>query len=152
MRMDLDLAIDREEWEPTVAGRRLRFLELSNRELTRYANRLEEQYEKAVKIMVDRPELPLDQVAEIVLKHEDEFYLWLINLHTPTSDAVDLEWVRTELTSSMRVRLLANVDVLNNVGTQVGNWRGLREEAIDRRRAGLTLPTSLEPATESTPD
>ena len=55
MRNDLDHVIDREEWEPTVAGRRLRFLEMSSGELKRYAARMEDQYERAVAIMAEKP-------------------------------------------------------------------------------------------------
>jgi hypothetical protein len=150
MRKDLDLSIDRDEWEPTVAGRRLRFLEMSSAELTRYAERLESQYERAVAIMAERPEMGLNEVAELVLEREDDFFLWLCNLHTPASREVGLDWIRDELTCGMRRRLLANVDRLNHVGEQVGNWTGLRQEAI-ARRVGLSLPTLLEPVTESTP-
>ena len=148
MRKDLEASLDRDEWEPKVAGRQLRFLEMSSAELTRYAARMEDQYERTVVLMAERPEMEMREVAEVVLEHEDDFFLWLCNLHA--AEPVDLEWVRSELTTGIRRRLLANVDALNHVGEQVGNWMGLRQEAINRR-LGPSLPTSLEPATESIP-
>lgn len=149
MRKDLDASIDRDEWTPNVAGRQLRFLEMSSSELTRYAERMEDQYERAVSLMAERPEMELHQVAEVVLEREDGFFVWLCNLHA--NDPVDLDWVRSELTTGIRRRLLSNVDRLNHVGEQVGNWKGLRKEAI-LRQVGPNLPTSLEPGTASTPE
>lgn len=145
-RQDLDEAIDRDEWEPTVAGRRLRFLEMASAELTRYAQRLESVYERAAEVIAENPDMPLDQVAELVLKREDEFFLWLCNLHAE-HDRVDLAWVQSELTCGMRRRLLANLDKLNHIEPQVGNWKGLLETA-KAQRVGPNLPTLLEPATE----
>lgn len=147
MRKDLDASIDRDEWEPKVAGRQLRFLEMSSSELTRYAARLEDQYERAVTLMTEQPKMELQTVAEVVLEREDEFFLWLINLHT--QEPVDLDWVRGELTTGIRRRLLSNVDRLNHIGEHVGNWERLRKEAINRQ-VGPSLPTLLEPDTAST--
>ena len=150
-RAQLEHSIERDEWEPLVAGRRLRFLEMSNAELSRYAAHLEAKYERAVTVMETQPTLSLDKVAEIVIEHEDAFFEWVCNLHARPGETVDTEWIRVELTTGMRRRLLANIDALNHIETSAGNWKGLRQEAIERR-LGWTLPTSLEPVTDSTPE
>jgi hypothetical protein len=147
VRNDLDEIIDRDEWEPRIAGKRLRFLEMASAELTRYAQRLESVYERAATIIAENPDMGLDEVAEAVLEREDEFFLWLCNLHSHT-DRVDLEWVKVELTCGMRRRLLANLDRLNHIEPQLGNWQRLLETAKSRAQVGPSLPTLLEPDTE----
>lgn len=130
----------------TIADRSFRFVEFGGKELRRYAVRIKLAYDRARDKIAELDQVDLDRVGEIVLDEEDELFVSLLTSARLEGEELTAEWVSDEVTYSMRVHLLEQLNKLNAIEEQLGNWLRLREEAAVQK---VSLATSGEPSKSS---
>lgn len=144
--------LEPEVLELGIAGRLFRFVELSGAALKTFVARHQEVGTKAL-LRLYREDLPggFIDAWDIVDEEECRYIQWLLELGNTEADPVELEWVRENVTDSMRRQLVGHLEQLNNLVDRAGKVKRLLI-VTGRITAGAPSSTLSAGATVSAPE